>query len=264
MRRLLARKQSSSYNIPIVIIRRQRGLPLISPGRRSFDPYLPKRPGGLRYNALKTLECLAVKYNDMEVAENCKKVAIKHKKIFNKVFYNEKKKCLFDVLGNEKIRPNQLFAFSLTYPVWNLKSETTMEIFETITEKLLLKHGLRTLSKNDKDYIPVYEGDSFKRDMSYHQGIQWPWLLGLYFDALTNLINNEKNKVKKEKLIEQYNKFIQNVYSIFKKEINNKDCIGSISEVYDAKSPHKPGGTCAQAWSVSEVLRIVVEYRKLL
>jgi len=61
-----------------------------------------------------------------------------------------------------------------------------------------------------------------------------------------------------------YNKFIENTYNTFKKEIYSEDCIGSISEVYNAKAPYKPGGTCSQAWSVSEVLRIIIEYRNLM
>ena len=56
------------------------------------------------------------------------------------------KKSLYDVLGDDKIRPNQLFAFSTTYPVWDFKNENTMKILETIEDKLLLKYGLRTLS----------------------------------------------------------------------------------------------------------------------
>ena len=63
------------------------------------------------------------------------------------------------------------------------------------------------LDSKDKDYIAVYEGDSFKRDMSYHQGISWPWLLGLYNDALKNIINSEKNKEEKNKYINKYLKF---------------------------------------------------------
>ena len=218
----------------------------------------------LWYNALKTLENLAHKFGETEVEENCRKVAIKHKKIFNKVFYNEKKKSLYDVLGDEKIRPNQLFALSLKYPVWDLKSDATYEILNTVESKLLLKFGLRTLAKSEKEYIPVYEGDPVKRDMSYHQGIPWPWLLGLYFDALRNLIKEEKSKTKKKELQEKYYKFIETTYNTFKKEIDGPDCIGGISEVYDAKPPYKPGGTCNQAWSISEVLRIIIEYKNLL
>ena len=39
-----------------------------------------------------------------------------------------------------------------------------------------------------------------KRDMSYHQGVIWPWLLGLYYDALRNMVKTEKNKSKKKEL----------------------------------------------------------------
>ena len=218
----------------------------------------------LWYNALKTLENLANKFEDYDLANDCKSKAIAHKKIFNKVFYNDKKKSLFDVLGDDKIRPNQLFAFSTTYPVWDFKNENTIKIIETVERKLLMKYGLRTLSKFEKEYISVYEGNSYKRDTSYHQGVPWPWLLGLYFDTLRNLILAEKDKKKKEVWVEKYNKFIETTYNTFRKEIDTEDAVGNISELYDAKAPYKPGGAPAQAWSVAEVLRISYQYKDLL
>ena len=216
----------------------------------------------LWYNALKTLEALAKKFGDKEVEECSKKAAAKHKREFKKKFYNARKKCLYDVLGDGKVRPNQLFALSTTYPVLDLTSEEAKNTFKTVTDKLLLKHGLRTLAANEKGYIAVYEGDSFKRDMSYHQGPSWTWLLGLYFEAYKNMIKAE-NKVRAKQALEKgYKEFLENTYKTFKKAIDGEQCIGSISEIYDCKSPYKPGGTCAQAWSVSEVLKIVVEYGK--
>lgn len=216
----------------------------------------------LWYNALKTLENLAKKFEDKQVEENCRKVAAKHKKEFIKKFYNVKKKCLYDVLGDSKVRPNQLFALSTTYPVMDLTSEEAKNVFNVVTNKLLLKRGLRTLASTEKGYIAVYEGDSFKRDMSYHQGISWTWLLGLYFESYKNLINAEKNAKQKKELKKGFDEFLSNTYKIFKEEIDKEECIGNISELYDSKSPYKPGGTCAQAWSVSEVLKIVLEYLK--
>ena len=100
--------------------------------------------------------------------------------------------------------------------------------------------------------------------MAYHQGVPWPWLLGLYFDALKNLIANEKNKKEKQALKEKLNNFIETTYNTFRKEMEREDGIGNISELYDAKPPYKPGGTPAQAWSISEVLRISCEYKDLL
>ena len=72
-------------------------------------------------------------------------------------------------------------------------------MFETVTKKLLNKYGLKTLATGEDGYVAVYEGDSFKRDMSYHQGITWPWLIGIYADAFKNIIANEKSKTEKKK-----------------------------------------------------------------
>ena len=213
----------------------------------------------LWYNALKTLEKLAKKYEEKDIEDKCKKLAAKSKKAFINNFYMKDKKYLSDTLLSQKLRPNQLFALSTTYPIIDLNSEEAINIFKIVTENLLMKHGLRTLDKKDKDYIPVYEGDSFKRDMSYHQGISWTWLLGLYSDAFENIIKAQKDKTEKERLKQDYNKFKNSIYDNFKKELYKKECIGNISEVYDSKSPYKPGGTFAQAWSVSEILKIVTK-----
>ena len=72
------------------------------------------------------------------------------------------------------------------------------EMFETVTKKLLNKYGLKTLAKGEKGYVDIYEGDAFRRDSSYHQGITWPWLLGLYYNSLRNMKAFEKDKKKKK------------------------------------------------------------------
>lgn len=210
----------------------------------------------LWYNALKTLETLAKKFGEPDVASSCKEAAKRCKTAFNKEFYNSRRKCLYDVLGDNKIRPNQLFALSTTYPIMNLNTEKAKNVFNTVTDKLLTRYGLRTLSRMDEGYIATYEGDSFKRDMSYHQGVSWVWLLGLYSDAFENMIKAEKDVTEKKSMQERYNIFKENVYTTFKKEINDEEAVQSISELYNSKAPYLPGGTCSQAWSVSEVLKI--------
>lgn len=211
----------------------------------------------LWYNALKTLESLAEKFEDKDVETRCRKAAQKHQKAFTEKFYDKKKKTLYDVLGDDKIRPNQLFSISTTYPIIKPSSEVGKTIFKTVTTKLLTKYGLRTLAKGEDGFLPYYEGDSFKRDMSYHQGVIWVWLLGLYFDAFKNIINDEKDRLEKEKLKIEFEKFIKNVFTTFKTEINNSQGIGTISELYNSQAPFKAGGTFSQAWSVSEVLKII-------
>ena len=211
----------------------------------------------LWYNALKTLEYLAKKFGEKEVAEIYKNKAKNHKKVFEEKFYNPNKKALYDVLGDDKIRPNQLFSIATTYPVIAPASYTGKTIFETAKKKLLTKYGLRTLAKEEEGYIPEYSGDSVKRDKSYHQGITWVWLLGLYAEALENIIDAEKDRIEKEKYVIEKEKLVENVYNTFKKELYGNECVGSLSEIYDSVAPYKPGGTCAQAWSVSEILKII-------
>lgn len=211
----------------------------------------------LWYNALKTLEVLANKFEDKDVENRCRKAAQKHQKAFSEKFFDKKKKTLYDVLGDNKIRPNQLFSISTTYPVLKPSSEEGKTIFKTVKTKLLTKYGLRTLAKDEEGYLPYYEGDGFKRDMSYHQGIVWVWLLGLYFDAFKNIIDDEKDRLEKEKMKIEFEKFVKSVFTTFKTEINNGQAIGTISELYNSQAPFNAGGTFSQAWSVSEILKIV-------
>ena len=212
----------------------------------------------LWYNALKTVENLAKEFKDEKTKKEVSDLAKKVKANFNKKFYNEKNKCLYDVLGSEEIRPNQLFALSTTYPVMILTNEKAKETLKTITKELYTKYGLATLSSKDKKYVAIYEGDSFKRDMSYHQGITWPWLSGIYIAAFKTIIKNEKNKTEKKKLEEEYEKIIKNYKTNFTKAMKESG-IGSISEVYDSKPPYNPGGCFTQGWSVSETIKIMLE-----
>lgn len=216
----------------------------------------------LWYNALKTLESLAKRFEDKDTMLKARNMAKKNKEAFANQFYNKKKKCLYDVIDDDRIRPNQLFALSTTYPVLDSTSEEAKNTFETCTSKLLLTHGLRTLARGEDGYVPEYEGDSFKRDMCYHQGPTWPWLLGIYNDAFENIIKAEKDEKVNKKLKENYDKFLDDVYVTFKKEIYAEEGICTISEIYNSKLPYTAGGTFSQAWSVSEVLRIILKRNK--
>ncbi len=213
------------------------------------------------YNALKIAEELTELYGTKEQEKKYNELAEKCKKSFTEKFYNKRRKCLYDVIGDSKIRPNQLFAISLTYQVIEPNSEIATEMFETVTKKLLNDYGLKTLAKGEPFYKEVYEGDVLKRDMSYHQGITWPWLLGIYSDAYRNRIKAEKNaKVKvKNELKKQYENFRENVKQTFIKEMNENSTVGSISELYDSKKPYLAKGAFAQAWSVSEIFKIILQ-----
>lgn len=211
----------------------------------------------LWYNALKILEELSNKFGKRKEAKEYEKKAEQCQKAFIEQFYNKRKKCLYDVIGDTKVRPNQLFATSLSHPVLDPNSKVAKEMFETVTKKLLNKYGLKTLAKGENGYVDIYEGDAFRRDSSYHQGITWPWLLGLYYDTLKNMIRSEKDKINKKELQARLDEFIENTKKTFTKELYERGTVGSIAEIYDSKAPYLPKGTIAQAWSVSEIFRII-------
>lgn len=211
------------------------------------------------YNALKTMQNLAnhyikpVKYYEYGMlAKNCQKSFVKR-------FYNPYKKCLYDVLGDDKIRPNQIIAISLTYPILDCSKDMAKEVFVTVTQKLLNKYGLQTLAAGEEGFSAVYKGSPEERDSVYHQGITWPWLLGPYYNALKNLIKAEKDENRKNKLINTLTQFRLNTANTFTNEITKGNTIGSICEIYDSAEPSSGKGAFAQAWSVAEVFRIMLD-----
>ncbi len=210
----------------------------------------------LWYNALKIMEKLTQLKG--ENTAKYKKMANQCKKSFVEKFYHKRRKCLYDVLGDAKIRPNQLFSLSLTYPVIDPASDIAKEILETVEKKLLTPYGLKTLAKGEENYIEVYEGDSFRRDMSYHQGITWPWLLGLYYNALQHVMQAEKTKTKKKELEEKWQLFINNTKITFMQELKEGKTIEGIAEIYDSRKPYEAKGAFNQAWSVAEIFRIII------
>ena len=128
-------------------------------------------------------------------------------------------------------------------------------LFRSVTKKLTNEYGLKTLAKGEEKYIEIYEGDSTKRDMSYHQGITWPWLLGLYNDVFRNILKAEETH--KELIESAYKKFVEDVKETFIEELEEGRTVGSISELYNSKRPYESNGAIAQCWSVAEVFRII-------
>lgn len=211
----------------------------------------------LWYNALKIMAGLAEEFNDKKLRKTYLEMAENTEKSFIEKFYNKEKQCLYDVLGDDKVRPNQLFALSLSYPIID-SPEIAKQILDTVKQKLVNNYGLKTLALDEEGYVDIYEGSPYKRDTSYHQGITWPWLLGLYYDALKNTIKIEKDRKIRAEYEEELKELIKRTKEIFEKEMNERSSIGTISEIYDSKEPYEARGTFAQAWSVAEVLRIIL------
>ena len=115
------------------------------------------------------------------------------------------------------------------------------------------------MAEGEENYVEVYEGSPQKRDASYHQGITWPWLLGLYYNSLKNREKALKDKKEKEELENKIEKFVEKTDKTFQKELYENGCVGGIAELYDSCNPQLPKGAINQAWSVAEIFRIILK-----
>jgi predicted glycogen debranching enzyme len=203
----------------------------------------------LWYNALRIYEELLLLNKEKIEAAGITKMAGKVKTSFLHQFWSEEDNYLYDVIEGDykdnSLRPNQLFAISLPYPV--IDGKHGKAVLKLVEEKLCTPVGLRSLPADDSRYIGIYGGDAMHRDSSYHQGTVWSWLLGPYVDALMKT-ENKNAKLKSKKVIDAFKYHL------------NEGCIGSVSEIFDADAPHHPRGCIAQAWGVAEVLRVIKEY----
>ncbi|MBN1901474.1 glycogen debranching enzyme family protein [Candidatus Sumerlaeota bacterium] len=207
----------------------------------------------LWYHALRVAAYIADALDDEELYAAYEIHAEKARASFEETFWNEEGGYLFDTIGKESpdssIRPNQIFAISLRFPVIN-NSEKAGKIFDCVTRHLLTPFGLRTLAPGHPDYKPRYRGDQSARDFACHQGTVWPWLTGAYIDALLNV------KGCTEKTLGEARALLDPLIG----HINDAG-LGSISEIFDGDPPHAPRGAIAYAASVGEILR---SYMKIL
>ena len=155
-----------------------------------------------------------------------------------------------DGMLDQAIRPNQIFAVSLPYPI--LEETYRPCVVECARNRLLTPFGLRTLSPDDPAYKGVYEGSPDARDAAYHQGTVWPWLLGHYGDALLRTVWDVDAAVAA---------LLDTLTPLFSDHLTDAG-LGDISEIFDASPPYRPNGCINQAWSVAECMRLLLSLKK--
>lgn len=208
----------------------------------------PVEINALWYNALRVMEQLSTRFG--EDSSHYQELAEHAKDSFRKEFWNEKDQCLYDVVdgitGDASLRPNQIYAVSLPYRM--LDPDQEKKVVDKVYDTLYAGTGLRSLSPDDPQYHPTYEGCLSKRDHAYHQGTSWGFLLGGFLTAYVHVYGTSPETIQKA------NRMLDPV-----RDHLYQGCIGSISEIFDGDVPHTCRGCYAQAWSVGEVLRAYTE-----
>ncbi len=161
--------------------------------------------------------------------------------------------------ADDALRPNQLFA--VTLGVLN-NPEVCRRILGACQE-LLVPGALRSLADRPISYpLPiVYEGhvmgdpkypyrgtyagdENTMRKPAYHNGTAWTWLFPSFCEAWNMVYGDSGRKTA-------LNWLASGTY------LMNRGCIGHVPEILDGDSPHKQRGCDAQAWGISEALRVL-------
>jgi starch synthase (maltosyl-transferring) len=191
---------------------------------------------------------------------------------FEKLFWLEQQGWFADVLlggarviahdatPSDALRNNCLFAVSLGI----ITGERARRCVEAAQKYLVVPGGLRTLAPlpvavplpvnrdgqllNDpaNPYWPRYEGDEdTRRKPAYHNGTAWSWTFPVFCEALARAWDFSPAAVAAAKS-----------YLGSAERILNEGCLGQLPEIFDGDAPHTQRGCDAQAWGVTETLRV--------
>jgi len=191
---------------------------------------------------------------------------------FNKLFWLEDKGWFADVLlggprviardatPDDALRSNGLFAVSLGL----VSGERAKRCVEAAAKFLVVPGGLRSLAPlpvsvplpiyrdgqllNNpvEPYWPRYEGDEdTRRKPAYHNGTAWTWTFPVFCEAFARAWEFSPAAVAAAKS-----------YLGSAETLLNEGCLGQIPEILDGDAPHAQRGCDAQAWGVTETLRV--------
>lgn len=163
---------------------------------------------------------------------------------------------------DDHLRPNQLFAVSLGL----VEGERARRIVSAASRFLLVPGALRSLAPcgvqvplpifrdgallNDPSfpYRGRYEGDEdTRRKPAYHNGTAWPWLLPTFCEALVRSFpGDEGARAAARSILGSAARLL------------GEGTLGQLPEILDGDAPHVARGCDAQAWSVTETLRVAL------
>jgi predicted glycogen debranching enzyme len=104
----------------------------------------------------------------------------------------------------------------------------------------------RLLNDPRHPYWGRYEGDEdTRRKPAYHNGTAWTWVLPTLAEALVKAWPDEPFATRTARAL------LASADPLF-----SSACLGHLPEICDGDAPHTPRGCDAQAWSVTEALRV--------
>ncbi len=167
---------------------------------------------------------------------------------------------------DDALRPNQLFAITLGA----VTDRSVMESVIGNCSELIVPGGIRSLADrrvkrpleivrdghalNDphRPYQGVYAGDEdTRRKPAYHNGTAWTWVFPSFCEAWVETFGEGATETALALLASS-------------SKIVNAGCAFNLPEIMDGDCPHLQRGCDAQAWGVSEWLRVWLKLNNLL
>lgn len=199
----------------------------------------------LWYNALRFVSGLCRAEEKRFLGDSLDRLAAVTARSFVETFLNEHG-YLYDyvdgMMMDWSVRPNMIFTVAFDYSPLNAAQKK--KVLDTVTKELLTPKGLRSLSPKSGGYNPNYVGPQAQRDLAYHQGTAWPWLMGFYLEAYLRIYKLSGLSFVERQLIGFEGEMTQH-------------CIGSLPELFDGNPPFRGRGAVSFAMNVAEVLRIL-------
>ena len=161
-------------------------------------------------------------------------------------------------VADDHLRPNALTAITLGLVT---DKQLQRRILEAC-RRLVVPGGIRTLDDVPVRYqLPVYRDgqllndpqrpyrggyhgpEDTSRKVAYHNGTVWCWPFPAYCEALV-ICGGKAEKPRALSLLLSMKRYFE------------VGIPGQLPEVADGDAPHRPGGCAAQAWSLSEFVRV--------
>lgn len=220
------------------------GVPVTPRGGRAVDV------NALWYNAARVGAELARRFGSAARAADYAALAATIRDAFNRRFWNEAGGYCFDVVGDDApdaaVRPNQLLAASLPFPV--LTADRVAKVMDVVRRELLTPYGVRTLSPRDPGYCRQAGGDEAGRERARHCGSAHPWLLGPFVTAFLRVRGRSAAAVNEAATL------LRPCLDRLRHE-----GMGLLCELFDGDSPQAPGGAVASPLAAAELLRCYVQ-----
>jgi predicted glycogen debranching enzyme len=219
----------------------------------------PRRGLAIELQALwtkgcETLASLAREYGHTRLAEAAEATLQRARWAFRARFWCHETDYPYDVVSEARdtteawadpsIRPNALIALAVDPELFD--STQARSILDRVQSDLLTPRGIRSLSPNDNRYIGFFSGSTDEREFAYHQGSAWAYLLGFYVRASLRL-NPDDRELPGE------------LRALVEHAAESNLLLGQVAQLADGESPYRPRGAPAQATSVAEVLRTLVD-----